>query len=107
MGSGLDDFVGKPISPGTGQALKARVRESLNRYAESQVMDLRERIDERGNSFMAIGLANPSSIVRDWTSLEVLDRHGDLLVRIGFITFTNEEDVVSLIVRQFDTGGLD
>jgi hypothetical protein len=102
MGASLDDFIGQPTHPGVASKIKDRIRESLNLYSDMVAADLKERIDETGDSFLAIGKSDPSSIVKDWTRLEVTPRAGDILVHIGFTTWTNESDYITLFLSMMD-----
>jgi hypothetical protein len=74
--------------------IRDMVREALNDYLEIQMLDIRERIEERGDPLVAIGLAGPSSLVKSWTSLNVDHDYTTIHIKIGFITHTNEYDEV-------------
>lgn len=100
IGSHLDDFVGQSITSVLLQKVKSDVRDCMNLYSESQMQDLKKRIDERGNAIIAISQANPSSLVKSWTRLEVKDDRSTISVRIGFLTYTSEEGTVELSLNQ-------
>ncbi len=103
MGTDLDDFVGQVVTPRTLSDIRTTVREALNTYMDQQMDDLRKRVEERGEPYIAIGAAEPSSIVKEWTKLEVRQIGGDVIVNVGFRTFTGDYEEVRLAI----SGGLD
>lgn len=102
MGTDLDSFVGQLINGTTLSDVRATVRTALNTYLDQQMEDLRKRVEERGDPYMAIGQAEPSSIIKAWTKLDVKELGGDILISIGFRTWTNDYEEVKLAI----SGGL-
>ncbi len=100
IGSHLDDFVGQSITPTLLQKVRSDVRDCLNLYTESQMEDLQQRIKERGDAIIAISQADPSSLVKTWTRLEVTDDRSSIFIKIGFSTYTNEEGSAELSLTQ-------
>lgn len=108
MGTTLDAFVGQVVTPQLVSDIRDTVRKSLELYMEFQMQDLRERIEERGEPYIAIGLAEPSSLVRSWTNLSVKEDYGNISVRIGFTTFTDDYEEIKLILAgNFNENGID
>lgn len=98
MGTNLDSFVGQTVSASTLQGIKNAIRDALNAYVDQQMKDLRLRIEERGESLLAVGDAEPSSMVKEWSKLDVKQIGGDVSVSIGFRTYTGDYDEVRLAV---------
>ena len=99
LGSSLDDYVGRVPEYPHLHAIKTRVRESLNAYIADQVRELKRRVEKKGNALAAIILAEPNSIIRAFTKLEVHAYATDIIVKIGFDTFAGQsrEMAVQLI----------
>lgn len=109
MGTDLDSYVGQTISSTTLLGIKNSVRQALDNYVDQQMEDLRKRVEERGEPMIAIGLAEPSSIVKEWTKLDVNQIGVDVMINIGFRTFTGDYDEVMLAISSNfyrDQGGL-
>lgn len=102
MGTRLDNYVGQPVSAQLIMNIKEEIRTALNHYTEEQMADLKKRIDESSDPYTAIGLAEPSSIVRTFTALDVYEDYGNILVRIGFTTHTDDYEEITLAIA----GGL-
>lgn len=100
IGSHLDDFVGQTIDSTLIQKIKSDVRDCLNLYTENQMLDLRKRIEERGNPSVAVAQADPSSLVKSWSQLNVYDDGTSIFIKIGFITYTGEEDSTDIQLNQ-------
>ncbi len=98
MGAGLDSFVGQIIDYKLLASIRSAVADSLNNYMDLQMEDLRKRIEERGEPYIAIGLAEPSSLVKEWSKIEVTEKAGDIRIRIGFRTFTEDYEEVLLSI---------
>lgn len=106
MGASLDDYVGQVPEYPYLHAIKTRVRESLNAYVSDQMRDLKRRIAKRGDALSAVILAEPNSIIREFTRLEVHAYATDVMVKIGFMTFAGEsrELTVQMITGSNATG---
>lgn len=98
MGAGLDVFVGQIADYKLLANIRSVVANSLNSYMDLQMEDLRKRIEERGEPYIAIGLAEPSSLVKEWSKIEVTEKAGDIHIRIGFRTFTEDYQEVMLAI---------
>lgn len=96
LGASLDDYVGQIPSYPHLHAIKTRVRESLNMYVADQIRELKRRVDKKGNALMAIILAEPNSIIREFTKLEVHAFATDIIVKIGFVTFAGESQELTV-----------
>ncbi len=103
MGTDLDDFVGQVVTATTLSDIRTTIRNALNTYMDMQMDDLRKRVEERGDPRVAIGAAEPSSMVKDWTKLDIRQIGGDVIVNVGFRTFTGDYEEVRLAI----SGGLD
>ncbi len=96
IGTTLDSYVGQPVSSRLLAAIRDVIRTALNTYLEMQMDDLKARIEERGDPITAIGMAEPSSMVKSWTYLDVNHDYTTIIIRIGFRTFTDDYDEVVL-----------
>lgn len=95
LGSTLEDFVGQPISPDLISLVRETITNILNDYIDNQMEDLQQRIEETGDPYLAIGQAEPSSMVLNWTHVQVVNDYDSIVVNIGFRTYTNDiEEVV-------------
>jgi phage baseplate assembly protein W len=98
MGTVLDYYVGQPITSQLLTNIKETVRNSLNDYMDKQMEEIKLRIDERGDPYIAIGLAEPSSLVRSWTDLKVTHDYTTIHIKISFRTFTDDVDEVVMVI---------
>lgn len=99
MGSHLDSYVGQTPKASVLYDIKENVRECLKTYyEETHVAEMEERIAERGDPYIAIGLADPESMVREWTGLDVYEQAGHIRVHITFTTLYNIEGHLNLEV---------
>ena len=104
MGSRLDNYVGQEVTARLLYDIRSEVRDILEKYMNTQMADLRKRIEERGDPMIAIGLAEPSSLVKSWTQLQVTQlKTGEIQIYIEFVTFTDDIEEVVLVV----TSGID
>jgi phage baseplate assembly protein W len=98
IGSHLDNFVGRQVDSKTLHNIRIDVTECLNLYTEVQMQDLRKRIDESGNAVIAVDEADPSSLVKSWTQLDVKPEGTAIRIRVSFKTWTGDSDEVSLAI---------
>lgn len=96
LGASLDEFVGQVPEYPYLHAVKTRVRESLNSYIADQIRELKRRAEKKGNALLAIILAEPNSIIREFTHLEVHAYATDIIVKIGFNTFAGQSRVMAV-----------
>lgn len=101
IGSNLENIIGQSYHPEGLANIRYAVRDALNRYTQAQIEELKRRIQERGNPLLAVGEAGPDSIIKNWTRLEIQELSGNILVRIGFETFTGAEEEVELFVSDY------
>ncbi len=99
MGSNLDHYVGQEVTAALLNDIRNEVRQALEDYMESQMSDLRLRIEEKGDPYLAIALAQPSSLVKSWTELSVKAIPGAIQINIHFRTFTDDIEEVVLVLN--------
>jgi hypothetical protein len=100
MGTYLDSYVGQESDPRMLHDIRNEVRQVLEDYMETQMSDLKKRIEERGDPYIAIGLAEPSSLVDLWTDLAVRDIPGAIEITVVFKTFTDDIDEVVVVLER-------
>lgn len=98
MGSGLEDYIGQINTPEVLHSIKQEVRRALQAYADSQIDEIRERIEASQNAYLAVGHADPTSIVKEFHEVSAENRGTDVKVTVSFSTFTGESDVASLLL---------
>jgi phage baseplate assembly protein W len=108
MGSDLDSYVGENVTEAMLHQIRSHVREHLQDYMESQMSDIRQRVEERGDPYIAIGLAEPSSLVKKWLEVSVDHIVGAIQINITFLTFTDDVEDVMIVLDQGirDSNGL-
>lgn len=98
LGTDLDRFVGQNVDYRLLSDIRASVADVLNDYMDKQQEEIRKRIEERGEPYIAIGLAEPSSLVKEWSPIQVREEAGNISIKIGFKTYTNDYEEVLLSI---------
>lgn len=98
MGSNLENIIGQSYHPEGLANIRYAIREAINNYTQSQIEEMKRRIEERGEPLMAVGEAGPDSIVKNWTRLEMTESGGQVTIRVGFETFTGEVELAEIVL---------